>query len=569
MFLRIFLKKYSAAGQSTVALGFVACFLVFIGLVYAKYVQQGGLVYGDDWLVWKLGSAPNLIDAYKRFFPAFAFRPLAPIYYALISRFEGFAAGYILVNVVLWCGSVVLTASVLRDLIETRFIVLFAFIAAIPLLSTTVIFSPAAQSIGSLAVFLWALSFMLLHQSIVRSSPKLALLSIVVCALMCATYEVALPLLALSLVWPLLRADRSIVEVVRNRIFLINISGILGVIILMIIYQKKLAPHLLAAIDVAATADWRLRLTDPADFLAIAYRNLNGFILIMARDTPKLLINGVLRLLADRSLATITAWLGGVLALLGSIFMVRRLPPVLKPSIHLLILLAAIVAGIFGVILIHTAAKTDPTIHGYDNRGLSSFSLLLPMLIAVASALAYRIGRWCGHAAIAMAVCFFAAYLASFLVQRDNYIAAVRVRSEMLADLAGKLDFSLKPDHANEPFLDITPSINVILNVPELDEIFFSDADQGNTPNWSVGLRRYSHGHLGGVTVSRKKLCGEHKQVAIKDDFISEADRPSVPIAGAWYYEYSPQERSSILLRIRDEGHLREVLRSRVPCSGP
>ena len=59
----------------------------------------------------------------------------------------------------------------------------------------------------------------------------------------------------------------------------------------------------------------------------------------------------------DRSLATIAAWLGGVLALLGSIFIVRRLPPVSKPSTHLLILLAAIVAGIFGVILIHTAAS--------------------------------------------------------------------------------------------------------------------------------------------------------------------------------------------------------------------
>ena len=220
----------------------------------------------------------------------------------------------------------------------------------------------------------------------------------------------------------------------------------------------------------------KLRVTDPADFLALAYRNLKWFILIMTRDTPRLLINGVLRLLMDRSLATIAAWLGGVLALLASIFTVWGLPPVSKPSTHLLILSAAIIAGIFGVILIHTAASLSPTIHGYDNRLLSSFSLLLPMLIAVASALAYRIGRWWGHAAIAMAVCFFAAYLASFLVQRDNYIAAVRVRSEILADLAGKLDFPLKPDHANEPFLDIAPSINVILNVPELDETFFSDA---------------------------------------------------------------------------------------------
>jgi hypothetical protein len=56
---------------------------------------------------------------------------------------------------------------------------------------------------------------------------------------MCATYEVALPLLALSLVWPLLRADRSIVEAIHDRVFFINASGILGVIVIMILYQKK------------------------------------------------------------------------------------------------------------------------------------------------------------------------------------------------------------------------------------------------------------------------------------------------------------------------------------------
>ena len=561
--LRLSSKRYSE--RSAVALAFIF-FLVFIGLVYGKYVQQGGLGR-DDWWIWRLGLEPTLIDAYRWIFPAWAFRPLAPLYYVPISRFEGFAAGYILVNVGLWCGSVVLTAGVLRDLIETRFIVLFAFIAAIPTLSTTVIFSPAMQSIGSLAVLLWALSFMFLHQSIVRSSPKLALLSIVFCALMCATYEVALPLLALSLAWPLLRADRSIVELIRNRIFLINTSGILGVIILMIIYQKILAPNILAAIDVVATEDSRLRLTNPAKFLAFAIHNLKQFIRIVTRDTPTLLINGALRLLADRSLDTIVAWLGGVLALLASIFTVRSLPPVLKPPTHLLILSAAIVAGIFGVILIHTAAWLNPTIHGYYNRGLTSFSLLLPMLIAVASALAYRIGRWCGHAAIAMAVCFFAAYLASFLVQRDNYIAAARVRSEIIADLLVKLNLPLKLDPAN---LDISPSTVVIANVPEFlltnfnDETIFSDEVQ----DWNEALGLYSQGRLGGVTVSRRKLCGIPN--GIRNGFIKFYDYDTaIPITDPWYYEYSQRDGSSILLRIRDENHLREVLRSRVPCSAP
>src|SRR5262249_58628206 len=145
------LYRLSAVEQPTAALAFL--FLVFIGLVYGRYVQQGGIIY-DDWAVWHLGLQPgNLLGAYKYWYPLFAFSPLAPAYYALTSRFEGFALGYILVNLVLWCGSVVLSAMVLRKLIGSRFAVLFAFLAVIPTLSSTMIFSPAMQSIHSLVVF--------------------------------------------------------------------------------------------------------------------------------------------------------------------------------------------------------------------------------------------------------------------------------------------------------------------------------------------------------------------------------------------------------------------------------
>src|SRR5262249_12461072 len=132
------LHRFSAVEQSTAALAFL--FLAFIGLVYAKYVQQGGLIY-DDWAVWHLGLRPgNLVGAYKYWLPSLVFRPFAPVYYVLTSRFEGFAAGYILANLVLWCGAVVLTTNVLRELIGSRFAVLFSFLAVIPTLSTTVIF---------------------------------------------------------------------------------------------------------------------------------------------------------------------------------------------------------------------------------------------------------------------------------------------------------------------------------------------------------------------------------------------------------------------------------------------
>jgi hypothetical protein len=282
----------------------------------------------------------------------------------------------------------------------------------------------------------------------------------------------------------------------------------------------------------------------------------------MIRDTPALLKYGVLRLLTGHSFLTITTWLGGVLALMAALFTVWQLPSVLRPWAHLLILLAAIIAGIFGVILIHTAAWADPTIHGYSNRGLSSFSLLLPMLVAVASALAHRIGRWCTGASIAMAICFFAAYLASFLVQRDNYIAAVRLQSEILADLMGKLDLPLKSDHTN---IDVTPSTFVIGSVPQFlitnfnDETIFSHY----SPDWNNALIRHRHGRLGGITAA--ELCNRQ---SIQDGHILFYGT-SVPIAGAWYYAYSQREPSSILLRIRDESHLRHLLQSDLACSAP
>src|SRR5262245_20742490 len=510
------LQRFSAVDRSTAIPAFA--FLVFIGLVYTKYVQQGGLIY-DDWSVWNLGlQTGNFIEAYKFYFPSFTSRPFAPVYYALTSRFEGFAAVYILVNLLLWCGSVILTAAVLRDLIGSRFVVLFAFFAVVPTFSATVIFSPAMQSLGSLSVFLWALSFMLLHRASVRSTLKPAVVSIALVALMCATYEVALPLLALSLVLPLVRSDRSILQAMHERIFLINASGILGVIVIMILYQKIIGPYFIQELDGGS----RLRLVNPTDFLRFGIRNLKRFILIMVKDMPTLLIDGLLRLLAHRGLVIIATWFGGVMMLLVAILSVRS-QPVLRPFTHVLILLAAIVAGVVGIILIHTAAWAEPTIHGYYNRGLSSLSLLLPMLVAVASSLAYRINDWCGRAAIAVAVGFFALYFASFLVQRDNYIAAVRVQDEIIADLSSKLGLPLDSDHAN---IVVSSSKVIIANVPAFlltnfnDETIFSD--EVGDRNYALSL--YTNGRLRGATVTPKKLCAGSKRIVLKDDFITVDD---------------------------------------------
>jgi hypothetical protein len=200
------------------------------------------------------------------------------------------------------------------------------------------------------------------------------------------------------------------------------------------------------------------------------------------------------------------------------------------------------------------------------------------MLAAVTTSLAYKINQWCGRATIAIVVGFFPIYLASFLVQRDNYIAAVRVQSDILADLAVKLELPLRLDHVEVSPLPLQePDTSICLqkavfciigNVPEFlqanfnDETIFSD----EVYDWNYALSLHTRGRLAGATVTPKKFCGGSKRVVLKGDSII-IDSITMPIGNAWYYEYSQRERSSILLRIRDEGHLREVLQSRIDCS--
>lgn len=133
---------------------------VVIFLVYAPYVIWGGIII-DDWaVVYHLADSPHppsIWESYLSWFPLFSNRPLAPIALALTSHlFAGCPRGFILTNLCFWFGAILLLIAAVRPYHGPVFGYLLLLLAAFPAISSTVIFSPAMQMLGTISIFLWA-----------------------------------------------------------------------------------------------------------------------------------------------------------------------------------------------------------------------------------------------------------------------------------------------------------------------------------------------------------------------------------------------------------------------------
>ena len=222
-----------------------------IFLVYAPYVTWGGIII-DDWaVVYHVADSPHppsLWQSYRSWFPLFSNRPLAPIALALTSHlFGGCPRGFILINLCFWFSALLLFIAAVRPYHGPAFGWLFLLLAAFPPISSTVIFSPAMQMLGTISVFLWALSFWLLLRGVVRDRWSCVPYLLLLAALL--TYEITLPLLPLTLLYPLaLRLPR------RFSTYLVRyVLPVALLLLAVLILQKWIMPQFMAV-------DSRLRL---------------------------------------------------------------------------------------------------------------------------------------------------------------------------------------------------------------------------------------------------------------------------------------------------------------------
>ena len=231
---------------------------VVIFLVYAPYVIWGGIII-DDWaVVYHLADSPHppsIWESYLSWFPLFSNRPLAPIALALTSHlFAGCPRGFILTNLCFWFGAILLLIAAVRPYHGPVFGYLLLLLAAFPAISSTVIFSPAMQMLGTISIFLWALSFWLLLREVACDRYSCVPYLLLLAALL--TYEIILPLLSLTVLYPLALRPSNSTDRPSRRFSTCLAKYVLPVVLILLallILQKWIMPRFMVV-------DSRLRL---------------------------------------------------------------------------------------------------------------------------------------------------------------------------------------------------------------------------------------------------------------------------------------------------------------------
>jgi hypothetical protein len=529
----------------------VLIYCLYVASIYGAYVRFGSFIY-DDWSVAALGlSTDSVITAFFRYFENFTNRPLAPLYYGFISRFGANPSGYILVTCVLWSSAVLIIGLVISAVVEWYVAAVFIYLACIPLISSTLIFSPGMQSLGAFSLFLWALSFAFLYFGAVKRNYTFVNLSLLLVLAMVLSYEVCFPLLSMSLLLPLLVKNFVWSDKFWKKLFLINAFSIVAIVLLAIFYQKILAPYLFGEIGNLS----RLRTA-----------NFDGLIFILkltyeliATEIPNLLLKGFLVTYEQTtSKALVVPLLLGCCGIYLSYKYSLTVKSRNSKKYHLLVL--ASLLGIVGVGLIHWGAAVGPSVYGYANRGLGSLAILLPLLIALLLGYLLNRSRLLNWMLLFVAFGILFLQLSSFMLVQANFIEVARLQKQMIYDLDRRINEVNKRDFPRIVLADIPEYLPNNFN----GENLYSDEVHDFAMSLEIFFPgRYSHG----ATLTKKKVCANPKRVYVDMDKLVLAQPDlSVPINSIWFYSYDIKKNQSFLIMIRNAKEMQDLLERQFHC---
>ena len=527
-------------------------YTLYVVSIYGAYVIFGSFIY-DDWSVIKMAVSQNsVLNAYVEYFPNFINRPLAPLYYGLISRFSDNAFGYILINCLLWCGAVLCIGKIVGNVFGAYVKTIFIYFASIPLVASTLIFSPGMQSLGSFALFLWAISFLLLFHSLVTKSIAYISFSMVFVLAMVLSYEVCLPLLFLSIALPLVVGNFKW-ENKRDRYFFLgNILGVAMIVVLALIYQKVLAPILFGSAGNIS----RLRITN--------FENLTLFLhltkLLMIEEIPELLGKGLH--ITRYSSISLDFVIPFVIGCTGIFFAFKEsIGRNLLPLKNYFLMVIACILGVAGVFAIHWGAKVGPSVFGYSNRGLGSLAILLPLLFAILIGFVFNRSKFLNWVILLASFGILAAQLSSFILVRSNFIEVAKLQKIIISDL----------DESFKKYGDVSIPRIVLADIPEfLPSDFNGETIYSNeVHDWAMSLDLFFPGkYANSATLTAKKICSTPKRAVIDGDKLVLAGPDiSIPIKNLWFYRYDINSKQSSLIPIKDPKEMESLLETQFDCS--
>jgi hypothetical protein len=352
---------------------FFAFYVVVIILVYSNYLLKNDFIIDDYAII--SSKIFNFKDFYNSFLSAFANRPLAIIYYYIISRLDDKFIIYASISLSFYLISIAILFRVFDFLLnsETKKIIFFLTII-FQFFSYTNIYSPGMQSIGNFSLLLFVLSLFFFKSFLITKNYYNYLISIVLIIVSLLIYESFFPLLIIYVMLPFFFKF-------NYKYFLYNLLIIFSVILVIFIYQKYFAILIYSAEDLS-----RFRNTN---FLKIIeFTILNIFVLIdflfsQLYYAQKNIINLFNKNLYFEILKII------ILFFIFTYFILKNSQKNYN-KIKFSLIFFLILGTIFLTLLMHSLANTVISPLDYNNRGLVALSILFPLSLILFKNINFR-----------------------------------------------------------------------------------------------------------------------------------------------------------------------------------
>jgi hypothetical protein len=515
--------------------------VLIVGCLYLPLILGGGII-ADDWGdILQSINCNSFWQCYGDWFPLFSNRPLAPLPITLTTRiFTTHYTLYLLTNSAIYLMALSITAKSLSPFISRFSRQIFFILAAAPFIAMPVIVSPINQLTATVAFLYWAISLNALLKF--RLSGDRFNYVLAYFFLLCGflTYEIILPLLFFTGFLPALlqpRNEASKTKSIRDFVkYCIQfIAPILGVLLLIIFWQKVLAPHFIEVFS-------RLNF-NPAHLTRILFTWVHLFLV----QIPDLFI---------RAFAYISIESIGLSTLVGGLFWMsfRHFKNSSSNQISLgrqtnlpffLISSACLVSSSLIFVLTDESAVS----WGYQARGLSSTWFALAIWIACIAKLAQGASKIIREPILLIIFIFTALSILSFTIQRDKYIESWKLQLEILKDLDNLLNAK-----------SISGNASVIYNVPRYTpnnynrELVFSQSWDLPAALTITSKHRLQSGIV--IDSRAKNIQG----LRIENGKVMVNDQGQASLENLWLYDFDPTSRTGKLSPIGNSAALEMLI---------
>lgn len=462
-------------------------FYIIFSLVIFLPIFIFGTFIQDDNTIINLSDS-NFTYALKYICTVNHNRPLSCLYHALLNRsFESFKI-YFLIDFIMYFLSIIIIIKSFSSLINSNNEKkLFFCLAIIPFFSYTILYSPAMQSMGTAALFIWSISILSLKKYLDNKSYKSLFFSYFFILVFLLIYESPFPLMSISIFFPLIFSKRT-----NLKFFLINFL-INFLIVILILYLQKNVFGILYDEDLSRA---KLSFKDINTILYLIFVNSILIVNIFFHGIEIFFLS-VFSIIKNTKIALILQILISFI-LIYSVMPKKyenvyknsrdKLSPYYK-SYFILTLL-----GIFFLTsFMHSIANTGVQFLRYNNRALVGVSMMFALLIYFLVTSLLNKNNFIIIKNISLLVIFI--FLTNFLYFQNNLVQ----KNIEAKTISSKIQNKLK---LNKNERNYTVLFMINKNVDKVDYLLSYQSED------AIGLNMNMIGHV--INMTRLRVCNEN-----------------------------------------------------------